>query len=214
MAKISIPPVHLPGIKSISELSEEQMQGIYDFLKKQKNGIGITKFTSTFSEELQHEGIGSAIYSFGQLLSYRDSDIKETANELAESYQELANDKLSTEQSEKLEERLYNILSLCGFLIVSNEVYRTLENYNSIIRTNISSDVRLLFNDADYTKRNTLLLHKLYIRYRLKGKSESETFYLDNADLIELKSQIEQSLDDEENIRRNNEGMLNFIELS
>ena len=213
MANIEIPSVHLPGIKLISELSEEKINDVYEFLKKQSNGIGISKFISSFTGESMDEKIGNAIYSFGQLLAYKDSDIKEISDDLTESYQELAEDQLSPQQSKILKDRLYNILSLSSFLIVSNEAYRVVETFNSITRTNISSDVRLLFSDNNYKKRNALLLHKLFIRYRLAGEFESETFYLDNTDLIELKSQIEQSLADEENIRKSNEVILSFIEL-
>lgn len=214
MANIEIPSVHLPGIKSISELSEEQIQGVYEFLRKQTNGIGVSKFISFFSKELKDEGIGGAIYSFGQLLAYRNSDIKEISHNLTESYQELAEDQLSPEQRKKLEDRLYNILSLSNFLIISNEAYHIVSNYNSILRTNLSTDVRLLFSDNDYKKKNALLLHKLFVRFKFKGEADSEIFYLDNEDLIELKSQIEESLENEENIRKSNEGILDFIELS
>jgi len=213
MANIEIPKTHLPGIKSISELSEEQIHLVYDFLRKQTGGIGISKFISSFADELKDERIGAAIYSFGQLLSYADSDIKEISRDLTDSYQELAEDKLSPELSTILNDRLYNILSLSNFLLISNEAYKITENFNSITRTNISSDVRLLFSDNNYQKRNALLLHRLFIRYRFEGKLESETFYMDNSDLIDLKSQIEQSLSNEENIRKNNEGVLSFIEL-
>lgn len=214
MAKIEIPSVHLPGIKSIGELSEEKIQGVYEFLRKQTNGVGVGKFISSFTEELKDEDVGGAIYSFGQLLAYKNSDIKEISQNLTESYQELSKDELVPEQSKKLEDRLYNILSLSSFLIISNEAYHIVSNYNSIIRTDISTDVRLLFGDNDYKKKNALLLHKLFIKFRFKGESDSEIFYLDNDDLLELKSQIEESLENEGNIRKSNEGILDFIELS
>ena len=195
MAIIDIPSIHLPGIKSLSELSDEEIQRVYEFLRKQTNGIGLSKFISSFEKELKDERIAGAIYSFGQLLAYGNADIKDLSHNLTESYQELAQDELSHEERRKLEDRLYNILSLSSFLILSNEAYHIISNFNSVIRTNISTDVRLLFSEDDYQKKNALLLHKLAIRYRFKGDNDSEIFFLDNDDLLELKSQIERSLE-------------------
>ncbi len=217
MANIKIPNIHLPGIKLISEISDEKIQTIYDVLKKQVNGIGINKFISIFNDTLKDETlepIAGAIFSFGQLLSYNDLDFKDIAHNLTESYQELANDKLSPEQSSLLEDRLNTILSNSTFLIVTNEAYNLFSDLNSTLRTKVSTDVRLLFNNSDYENRNAVLLHKMMIRFSHKGETDTQIFYLDNDDLIELKSQIEQSLLDEENIRKNNEGVLNFLEIS
>jgi len=217
MATINIPPVHLPGIKVLTELSEDNMQSIYDFLKSLPAPLGITQFISRFSESLggsHYEQVADAIYSFGQLLSYKDYDVREIAQNLTESYQELAEVELPDYESKILEERLFNILSNASFLIITNQAYSLFYDLNTLTKSSISQDIRLLYKHDDYKTKNVILLHKLLINFRCKGKTESHVFYLDNNDLRDLKFQIEDSLSNEESIRNDNEGILNFIELS
>lgn len=217
MASISIPEVHLPGIKLISELPEDQIQKIYAFLKNIKNATGIERFSQNFEEAFKDKSlqpIPQAIFSFGQLMSYPDYDPKVTAFELAESYQELANYPLEEIENKILEERLNNILVNSTFLINTNEAYSIIAEFKSVTRSRISTDVRLLFNESNYTNRNAILFHKLKIRFIENGSPSTDIFYLDSQDLKDLKSQIEESLTNEENIRRSNEGILSFIEFS
>jgi len=217
MSTINIPSVHLPGIKILTELSEDKIQLIYEFLKNIPAPLGVNRFISSFSEALggeEFEPVADAIYSFGQLLSYKDYDEKLIADDLTESYQELASIELPDYEKGILNERLFRILSNSGFLVVTTQAYNIGYEISALTKSTITSDIRLLFGHNDYKTKNALLLYKMILKFRSKGQTESQTFYLDRNDLLDLKSEIEESLLNDEKIRNENKGVLNFIELS
>jgi len=217
MASIKIPQTHVPSLESLIDLSQDNIKKIYDFLKDQPDGIGFYKFIESFEKRIGDKKLAAAIYSFGQLLEYKDVTPESISSDIVDSMSELVDGGLDDEQKGILRDRVFNILSFSKFLVVSNKAQKLIEDMNATVDTNISTDVRILFNESDFTRRTALLLHKLSIRFKSKNGNKDDfdlnTFHLDNNDLIELKSQIESALTEEENIRTLNKDIFYFIEL-
>lgn len=219
MAKLRIPPSNLPGLKYLSLLSDDEINIVYEVLRKLPEGVTFKEFKKSLTEYLKVDNINSiasAIYSIGSLLIYQDVSIEKLPSEIVDAYEEQQEeDDLKLLDRNKLEERIkYIILNLDSIKVTFKGIALITNSNKKIVRAiDIFSDVNLILDD-DFKSKNGLIIHNMKIEFDFEDKDRTHHFIMDSADLKKLKAQIEAALLKEENIKINNQGLINFIDIT
>jgi len=220
MAKLRIPERSLPGIKYISLLNESEINLLYEVLRKLPKGVSFSGFFKILSDEIKIDNISDishSVFSLGSLLSNTDVSIEKLSADIVEAYEEQQDeDELIKLNKDLLEERIKFIFLNSSSIKLRFEAFDIITNSNKAVvqRTEVSADVRLVFED-DYKIRHGVIIHTLKIIFNsLEEQDQVQQFILDTDDLQQLKGQIEAALLREENIKNNNQGVINFIEVT
>lgn len=219
--KIRIPAQHLPGIRYISLLSEDEINLIYETLRQVPKGVNRKGFLQAFTDTLKFDNvqaIAESIFSFGELLRGKGINSEELAKDLTTSFEilQLQHEEDEIEESQKsiLQDRLNYILLNCDSLKAIFEAFKIINDSDNILRgTEILTNVHLLLED-NAPNKSGFIFHRLKIDFNHDNKLVSKSFTLDTDDLKELKSQIEDALLKEEGTKTDTKGIINFIELA
>lgn len=216
MRRIRIPENHIPGIEHLSLLDEKDIQLVYSLLKKTTSGMGRRTFLELFHQETKFDNnqkVAESIFSIFGLLTNKGISKKDLAKDVTMSFVEYA-DIDDKDQIDRLEDRIHQILNLGNNLKVTFDAQKIVLEGNKVLsNSDISSDVRLIFDSNQPTeKQNGLLLYKLSLD--VIGEDDSLILTLDVEDLKKLKSQIELSISEGEEIQNKYLEKINFIQIT
>jgi hypothetical protein len=162
------------------------------------------------------EEISRSLYSLGSLLTGDDVNIDKIASDITESYEEQQEEDILLHlNKESLEERIRFILLNSNSIKLSFQAFDLIYTSNNLVRsTDITTDVRVFFEE-DLKTRHGVYMHKLKITFDHEDDyNQTIKLSLDKDDLKKLRAQIDVSLLAEENIRMNNQGVINFIDFA
>lgn len=218
MGELRIPQSNLRGLRAISLLSDDELNELYEVLRKLPKGINYMSFSKMLDSLKFSEitFISSSIFSLGSLLNRNDVVIDSLPSEIAISYEEQQEDSLLADFNRVLfEERIKYILLNINSLKITFQAFDIIANSNNVVRNiDVSSETRIIFDD-DFKTKNGLIFHSLEISYDFNDKDGlKRKFILDQNDLKTLKAKIESALLYEENIKINNQSIINFIDVT
>lgn len=200
-------------------MSDAEINNLYEILRKLPKGVNYSTFLKLVSNEMKMENIGEiakATYSLISLMLNKSLTIEEIVVDLIEAYiyQSEEKDVLSLDK-QLLEERIKFVLLNGDSIKLTFQAVELLNNSSKRVlrHSEIASEVTLIFEE-DLKSKNALFIHNLKIEYDLNAEGGSSQYLLDKKDLQQLKSQIEEALIREENIKVNNQGVINFLDVS
>lgn len=202
MANIMVPDQVFPGFKIITELSNDQLLKLIDFLKNYEIGKFYGDIANELTEILNVDGDNL----FRTLLSFiglSETDVIILSKNLAESYKELSKVGLNTKEINKLKANLIEILSNFNRIQLSEKVREyKLENANNLRDFKLLTDIRFVDNkDQNEIDKYGIILHKLYLEYQNSIPLNELHLNLNLNDLIELKAEIEKAIERDKIIR-------------
>lgn len=218
MAKINIPEGVKPGFKDILSLNENQVNLLYDTLSKApKNELyhDIEKdlIESGFDQTVA-ANISYSVRSFAELIAENQNINGDLGKVLAESYYEIIDDNEKLICSvDKLTERLSHIILLSDFLLTGYEGVRIVWDNNKVYSTAYITTETTLLNNRTYSLPNPgILINKLDIKYKEHGEFKNVNFVLDNADLMQLKVLIDNTIKENIEIRSKLNQFVKFLD--
>jgi hypothetical protein len=214
MATIRVPEMVFSGFKTISELSEQQLEYLIDYL----NNLELGKYFGDFAEDLQEnlnvdgDDLLRVILSFTGLVSENKEDLSVLAKNLAESYNELSKANLSIKGSNSLKSNLLKILLNSDKLILADKAREySVENTNNLRDFKFITDIRLLEDEPTDGEKYGVILHKVFIEYQNSEPSSELHLHLKLEDLVELKNEIEKTIERDKQLRETYSGNIKLI---
>lgn len=216
MRSIRIPESHLPGIEHLSLLDDKDIKLIYNVLKKTTSGMGRRTFLELFHEQTKFDNnlkVAESIFSLAGLLTNKGISKKDLAKDVTMSFVEKT-DISDESRISKLEDRLFQILTLGNNLKATFDAQKIVLDGNRVLaNSEITSDIRLIFDSNNKEeKQNGILLHKLSID--IINEDDPLVVTLDVEDLKKLKTQIELSISESEEIQNQYKEKINFIQIT
>lgn len=214
MATIRVPEMVFSGFKTISKLSEQQLEYLIDYL----NNLELGKYFGDFAEDLQEnlnvdgDDLLRVILSFTGLVSENKEDLSVLAKNLAESYNELSKANLSVKGTNSLKSNLLKILLNSDKLILADKAREySVENTNNLRDFKFITDIRLLEDKPTDGEKYGVILHKLFIEYQNSKPSSELHLHLKLEDLVELKNEIEKTIERDKQLRETYSGNIKLI---
>lgn len=214
MAAIRVPEMVFSGFKIIGDLSKNDLDKLLNYL----NHLEIGKFYGDLADELHKlldvdgDDLLRAILSFTGLVS-NEQDISLLGKNLAESYKELSDTKLNIKDSNKLKSNLLEILSNMDRIKLTEKARElSVENSNNLREFKFITDIRLLQNESSIEGENYgIVLHKLYLEFQNSDPLNELHLSLKLEDLIELKNEIEKTIERDRVLRETYSGNIKLI---
>jgi hypothetical protein len=210
--KINIPPHRLETFNKLSVFDDDQMNLIYEALRKVPKGVNRKGFSDALSKMVEIEGISEiadGIFSFGTIRFDTSFSADQIAESLVESFKrshldEESDTPFNEDIFNRLEERLRLLILSCDTLKPFFDALQIVsDNGNVLQNSQLSFHVNLLPDDVKNS--HVFIHHKLKISFEsIEEDSSQHVYSLDAGDLIKLKSQIEQALIDQNNFIKNN----------
>lgn len=224
MPRFQLPNLYLAGFDSMLTLQDAQVEKIADFLKNIPVGTGPQNFAIMAEVGLGEKNavdprlIGT-LYSLGNFrLSEDGFSIEELTNAISESYfeQSVNRNILTQEQRDRFKWILSKFFSVSDNLTVSFKAFQLMAEKENVMRDNrIVTDIRLLFKEElTDTPRQGLVIHQLKIEAEDTGETISHFFSLTSTDLEKLQVQINRALEKENLIRKDYQGLIDFIKIT
>jgi hypothetical protein len=220
LRKINIPNEYIGGIDKIRSLSDEDFSSLNDTIRALPKGVSRKVFIGTLNEfwgDEESQLVSEAIFNFGELLvSDEYTDFEEIAKDVTTSFAESEENEDKTFDSEilkALQDRISNLLVNLTNVKLTFQAYDSIRSSeNPLISTNVTTEVKLLFDKGNVSSiKNGVIYFKLNVRFRDKTRTKNETLTLDQTDLIDLKRQIEEALNEEESIKSKMKD-INFVD--
>lgn len=216
MATINIPERVFQGFNIISELKNSEIDRIINFINSFSIEDELENLANKFNEILGSPKGGillQTIMSYSELIDDDNSDYKDIAYNLAESYFELAKIEGKNGEKNNLNKNLYEILSnYQNIKLFINSRKSSAFNENNLTKSDFFTDIRLVFNKEISDKnRYGIILHKLYVEYQRNNEIKEFHLTLDLDDLKKLKEQIEKSILKDNLIRNDYKDDFKFI---
>lgn len=219
MALINIPRAIFSGFRSLARIADPAFTSLVDGMK----GVPIGALPSSYKTTLKAplvppadlEVISRAVFSLSGLHK-KGVTVKETTEELFDSYKELDNSHgLSESELSKLKERLEVVLGCSEKLRVTYKAANLSESAGKYMRDGqIITDLRYIFSDGDIDSLgpNSIVVHNLCINYVEDGSLHSAYFAMDDEDLRTLKEAIIRAERKEEMLRnREGDNVIKFL---
>lgn len=210
MPQIYIPEDVLPGFIEIAKLSRDKAEKFSSYLKTIAVSINFEKFLDEIDDYLFSElkikpskKIVESIISFSDLIEKPDFNAENTATALSESFKELYEGDLNSQQFKSLKSNLFLILSNSQNLKLTFKAIELAHESENVFRTSkVLTDIRLIFNeDTNDKERHSIILHRLHINFRKNKKPDDIYLTLDLNDLQDLKNVIDRAIKKEEALR-------------
>lgn len=220
MAKIRIPDQYIDGIEELRTLGEEDFSVLVSILESLPRGIGHKAFIQKIATSIPIENskiLAEAIFSFGGLMTMDEIEAKEELPQsISLAFSKKQGNKLSDDQIKILESRIDQILRSSSNIKLTYEAYNIMGASQSvIINTNILTDVRMILDkESSLSTTNGLIFFNLKLTIQERGEVRTDIFSLDEDDLVNLKSQIDNILVEQETIKSKYKEFINFIDIT
>lgn len=216
MARIIIPPGIVEGFIAISNLNDNQLSSLSNFLRALPIGSKFEEIDKFLNSELNiptSEKIVQTLVSFGELLEPDDVNTKELASDLAESLQRNYSELTRQNDLSNLEQNLVKIFESSQNLKLTLKAYNlVLENNDLYVSSKVITDIRLIFNDnITDSNRSAVIIHKLHLVLQNARKNTDIFITMDSSDLKKLKDTIDRAILKEDLIKEDYENV-NFID--
>jgi len=214
---VRIPNELISGFETIISLPINDIKKISSFLYTLKTGTGINDFKNKLNSEFvfpNKSGLSDTLYSLGSILLNFDESIEEISEMLLEAIEKSVEYEYD---SSDLKKKLSLLLKNAGNLKSTFKAHELLTENNINYRdSRIFSDIRLLFNNDIYSKKNirdAIIIHRLKIETNRNGTDENFYVSLDSNDLIKFKELINRAITKDEQIKADY-SYIKFIELT
>jgi hypothetical protein len=218
--KLRIPEQHVATLNYISLISQDDINSVYEILRKMPSGVTLKKFISEFSNNSNLENpkeLAEVIFHIGWLIMDKLETIEQIAEDVSQSFAILYNEQdgkqIDEEQVTILNERLKYILLHCDSLKPTYLAFKTVNESGDLLKeSEILTGINLFYED-DFKTKHGIINFRIKIEYKQKEQYLTDFYTLDRNDLNNLKSQIEEALLKEQNIITNSPD-INFIDIS
>lgn len=211
---LKIPDEYIGGFKGLIDLDSERFDSVINFIESESNILDIDKFRFELENLItgsNNKEISEVIISLASLKNAYPA--KDLSSAISESFFNKI-DK-GSEKNKILSDRVEAILKVSKRLTQYFKREKLLSsNPNLIKRTDIVSDIRLVFDEIlESSDREAIILHQLKIDY-LDGQSmSSEMFFtLKQEDLIELRDTVNRALAKEKTILNDYKDVVRFLD--
>lgn len=212
MARIKIPEQVFPGFQIIGKLSDQQIdtlsKHLLDIVGRDYAGVA-----QELSDQLAISGdeLLQAILSFNKLMGDENVDVADLANNLAESYKDVSEQKFNDQEFTQLQANLLSILSNYNGIKLNQKIRNyKLENANQLNDFKVFTDLRIIDKDNEDRETYAIILHKIYMNF--ENDEKGIHIHTDFETLVQLKEEIDNALDRHKIIRESDVGNLKLIQ--